>query len=213
MTRQAWTAVALSVDVEAGSAVPVILDGSEVVVWRSASGSLQAWEDRCPHRGMRLSFGFVRGERLACLYHGWRYDTEAACTTIPAHPDLTPPRTICANAYGCVETGGFIFVRLSETDVLPPHLPEATPVRSTTILATLADLAARLGCDPQSSAGSVEAAIGRLIVALQPIDEGRTCLHVAISGPADAAARRAAAEWSEDIRRRAEGTVPLPDAA
>lgn len=27
-------------------------------------------EDRCPHRGMKMSFA-VRGDHIACLYHGW----------------------------------------------------------------------------------------------------------------------------------------------
>lgn len=213
MLRHPWTAVTLSVDIEAGSAAPVLLAGAEVVVWRSASGSLQAWEDRCPHRGMRLSFGFVRGERLACLYHGWQYDTDAACTAIPAHPDLTPPRTICANAYGCVETGGLVFVGLAETAAPPPELPAATPVRSTTVLESLPGLAARLGIDPDAAVASIDTAAGPLLVALQPLDEARTGLHVVIPGPADATTRRAAADWSEDVRRRAEGTVSLPAAA
>ncbi|MGB1508948.1 MAG: Rieske (2Fe-2S) protein, partial [Paracoccaceae bacterium] len=37
------------------------VNGKDVVVWRSTSGKLSAWENRCPHRGMRLSHGFVRG--------------------------------------------------------------------------------------------------------------------------------------------------------
>jgi len=38
----------------------------DIAVWRSVSGVVNAWENRCPHRGMRLSHGFVRGESLAC---------------------------------------------------------------------------------------------------------------------------------------------------
>ena len=60
---------------------------------------------------MRLSFGFVRGEVLNCLYHGWQYGASASCQKIPAHPDLTVPPTIRANAYASAETGGFILVK------------------------------------------------------------------------------------------------------
>jgi Rieske [2Fe-2S] domain len=35
-----------------------------VVVWRGQDGKVHAWEDWCPHRGMRLSFGFARGKSL-----------------------------------------------------------------------------------------------------------------------------------------------------
>ena len=58
---------------------------------RSSSGATRpalphVWEDRCPHRGMRLSMGFVRSDRIACLYHGWQYGTDGHCLYIPAHP-------------------------------------------------------------------------------------------------------------------------------
>ena len=35
--------------------------GYRMVLWRGLDGTPYALEDRCPHRGMRLSFGFVRG--------------------------------------------------------------------------------------------------------------------------------------------------------
>ena len=63
-------------------------------MWRDSDGVAHVWEDRCPHRGMRLSLGFVRGDQIACLYHGWRYDAAGQCRYIPAHPQLTPPETI-----------------------------------------------------------------------------------------------------------------------
>jgi phenylpropionate dioxygenase-like ring-hydroxylating dioxygenase large terminal subunit len=103
-----WTPIALSRDIPNGSTRAVILDGRELVIWRAESGAARVWEDRCPHRGMRLSFGFVRGETLNCLYHGWQYGASGSCRKIPAHPDLTVPPTIRANAYASTETGGFI---------------------------------------------------------------------------------------------------------
>ena len=41
---------------------------------------------------MRLSHGFVRSEKLACIFHGWQYDGAGSCVGIPAHPDLAPPK-------------------------------------------------------------------------------------------------------------------------
>jgi nitrite reductase/ring-hydroxylating ferredoxin subunit len=128
-----WTAIALSRDVPKGVTRAVILDGREIVIWRSESGAAQVWEDRCPHRGMRLSFGFVRGETLNCLYHGWQYGTSASCQKIPAHPDLTVPRTIRANAYASAETGGFILVSLDAEPGPPPVLLAGRPIASLSI--------------------------------------------------------------------------------
>ena len=91
-----WIPIALQKDVPPETTRAVILSGEERVVWRAADGAVQIWEDRCPHRGMRLSLGFVRGNALNCLYHGWEYSAAGPCVRIPAHPDLAVPPTIRA---------------------------------------------------------------------------------------------------------------------
>ena len=114
-----WVPIALSRDVPAGATRAVLLDGRELALWRGESGSIQVWEDRCPHRGMRLSFGFVRGETLNCLYHGWAYGTGASCQAIPAHPGLDVPTSIKATAFPVAEVGGMVWTAAS-----PAALPE-----------------------------------------------------------------------------------------
>src|SRR3989338_2212937 len=116
-----WVAVGLSRDLPAGVAMPALWQGRELAVWRSASGKLSAWNDRCPHRGMRLSHGFVRGETLACIYHGWVYGTSGSCIHIPAHPDLVPPATIKAETFLCVEAGGGVWVGAAGGARTPPR--------------------------------------------------------------------------------------------
>eukprot|EP01035_Chromulina_nebulosa_P001961 gene1961-biopygen1701 len=106
-----------------------VVDGTEIVVWRDNKGAAHVWEDRCPHRGMRMSFGFVRGDHIACLYHGWEYDTAGQCRYIPAHPELEVPATIKVQTYAMEERDGIIWTRLSEggdaADI--PRLGPATP--------------------------------------------------------------------------------------
>src|SRR3546814_15276430 len=41
-----------------------------IVLWRDADGQVHALEDRCPHRGARLTLGWALGDRVACWYHG-----------------------------------------------------------------------------------------------------------------------------------------------
>jgi phenylpropionate dioxygenase-like ring-hydroxylating dioxygenase large terminal subunit len=62
--------VSLSGGVEPGARTGTSVGGQPIVVWRGADGLVRAWADQCPHRGMRLSFGFVRENRLTCIYHG-----------------------------------------------------------------------------------------------------------------------------------------------
>jgi len=59
------------------------LYGRPLVVWRTSTGALGAAEDRCPHRNVPLSLGRVVDGCLECPYHGWRFDTEGACTRVP----------------------------------------------------------------------------------------------------------------------------------
>lgn len=43
-----------------------------VAVFRLADGRMFGIEDRCPHRGARLSAGVVYdSDKIACLDHGW----------------------------------------------------------------------------------------------------------------------------------------------
>eukprot|EP01031_Cornospumella_fuschlensis_P021561 gene21561-26410_t len=37
----------------------------EIVLWRDSQGTVHATEDRCPHRGARLSLGWHLEDRLA----------------------------------------------------------------------------------------------------------------------------------------------------
>ncbi|MCV6584004.1 MAG: Rieske 2Fe-2S domain-containing protein [Marinibacterium sp.] len=106
-TTQA-TALALSAHIPPGDVHPAILNGFELAVWRDSAGQLNLWEDRCPHRGMRLSFGFVRQDRLTCLYHGWEFGSDSGCKRIPAHPDLEPPKTLCAKPFAVAERFGMV---------------------------------------------------------------------------------------------------------
>ena len=84
--------------------------GRELAVWRADDGYLNVWENRCLHRGVRLSIGTNDGRELVCRYHGWRYASRTAgCTYIPAHPADAPARTICNRTFPAVERYGLVW--------------------------------------------------------------------------------------------------------
>jgi nitrite reductase/ring-hydroxylating ferredoxin subunit len=202
-----WVPVALSVDVPAGAACPAVVDDAEIVVWRTASGRVQVWVDRCPHRGMRFSFGFVRGEEIACLYHGWQFAADGGCTRIPAHPDLTPPATICSDAYPSREADGLVWFwpeRGATPDAPPPSLAGLAPVRSLTVRAPAGMVLAALGGTADGPLVRTEAGGRPLVAAVQRKNDCITTLHLLAADPAD---RPALAGWSEAFRRRVEATA------
>ena len=195
-----WVAVALSPDLPAGMAMPAHVDGEEAALWRSAGGALRIWGDRCPHRGMRLSHGFVRGETLACIYHGWRYGLDGGCVHIPAHPSLTPPRTIAARAFACHEDGGVIFAA-RDPGAAPPDPPAGVvPLRSVAMAVPAPVLAARLLPGPDGLAWA-----GDLAVLVQPTGPGSCNAHALVRPGTDP---RAASRDLEALRRDCEEGHP-----
>ena len=208
-----WYALALGDGLEPGTSAGTQLFDKELVVWRDASGASHVWEDRCPHRGMRLSFGFVRGNHIACLYHGWQYDEAGQCRHIPAHPSLEVPETIKVPTYASVEAAGMIWVQsATEATEPPPADFAAVPVRSlyldrapeTVALLLQAGLVGSF--ESLSSSRFAIALDGTdLFLALQPYGAERTALHIARTG-GDLSPRDIAV-WAEDLRATLE-TLP-----
>ena len=85
-----WHPVAASAALVPGAIVPVRLLGAEFALWRGADGRVRAWEDRCPHRGLRFSQGRASGDGVVCGYHGWGFDGDGRCACVPAHTHTMP---------------------------------------------------------------------------------------------------------------------------
>jgi nitrite reductase/ring-hydroxylating ferredoxin subunit len=131
-----WFPVARSEEVISRHVVQTQLLGQEIAVWRDDAGCVNAWENRCPHRGVRLSIGFNTGSELRCQYHGWRYATGSGqCTFIPAHPTQKPSSAIRTNVYGSIEQYGFVWVHLGPQPQAPalPTLPTPATLQATTL--------------------------------------------------------------------------------
>jgi len=195
-----WVAIALSADLQRGMAMPCRLEGNDLAIWRSASGQAYVWGDRCPHRGMRLSQGFVRGEALSCIYHGWQYGTDGECVAIPAHPNLVPPKSICATTYQCAESGGLIWTTLTETTEVLPSVQSQIPVRTLHIEKAANTVANHFG-SPGATLIDVDGPRPITLV-LQPINDACTAVHALTSSMQD---RKDVSRWLEiqrsDIER------------
>lgn len=98
--------------------------GRELALWRSDDDFVNVWENRCLHRGSRLTIGTTDGRELKCQYHGWRYASRSAgCTYIPAHPADAPARTICNRTFPAVEKYGLIWTG-EDPEGSPPEIGE-----------------------------------------------------------------------------------------
>src|SRR5688572_1263470 len=69
-----WVPVVALDRLAEGKAVRVEVEGAALCVLRSGD-AVHAVEDRCPHRGARLSTGLVYdGCKVSCPDHGWTID-------------------------------------------------------------------------------------------------------------------------------------------
>lgn len=143
-----WHPIASSSDLPDRHVFHAQLFGRELAVWRADDGTVNAWENRCLHRGVRLSIGVNNGAELVCQYHGWRYTNRTAeCTYIPAHPADAPARTICNTVFPVQERFGLIWCAENTPDSIPrfafvPETPSVTALRPLYVKASLENTAA-----------------------------------------------------------------------
>ena len=105
-----WIPLVPSVLIETGEVEQFLVDDNDLAVWRSMQGHVQIWQNRCPHRSVRLSLGHVQGESLVCAYHGWQFAAEDGhCQRIPAQPEQRAPKSLCATSYAVKESDGMIW--------------------------------------------------------------------------------------------------------
>ncbi|WP_066739144.1 Rieske 2Fe-2S domain-containing protein [Cupriavidus sp. D384] len=113
--RNGWYPIASAADLPARHVYQATLAGQELAVWRDDNGLVNAWENRCPHRGLRLSLGVNLGHELRCQYHGWTYESGGGqCTFVPAHRDRDASQTTsaCAHTFAVRESEGLVWASL-----------------------------------------------------------------------------------------------------
>ncbi|MAT06928.1 MAG: hypothetical protein CL424_17995 [Acidimicrobiaceae bacterium] len=112
--RDYWYPVAYSQDVT-DKPTQVRLFDQGVVIWRDGDGVIRAALDYCPHRGARLSQGWMHDGCVVCPYHGWEYGSDGRCVRIPQLPNQSamPPKAKLAT-YRTEDRYGLIWVTLSD---------------------------------------------------------------------------------------------------
>jgi nitrite reductase/ring-hydroxylating ferredoxin subunit len=131
------------------------VQGAEIALWRSRDGVAQAWDNRCPHRGTRLTLGRILDGRLSCAYHGWEFKAgTGACAVIPAQAQAPVPPNVCVTTYRVIEAQGMVWMSSRQVKTQGPGLAEwaaGTFCRSLSIRASAA-----LAAQALASRGFVE---------------------------------------------------------
>jgi nitrite reductase/ring-hydroxylating ferredoxin subunit len=104
-----WYAVALSDELAPGQLTTRRLFGTEILVYRTASGVAAALDTTCPHLGAHLGHGGkVCGEAVRCPFHGFEFGTDGRCVAVPA--GVRVPKRAQARAWSVSERNGLVLV-------------------------------------------------------------------------------------------------------
>lgn len=120
--RNAWYVAAWADEVSDKPLGRTLLN-EPVAFYRKADGTPVALQDRCPHRFVPLSLGWVKNDELMCGYHGLTFDASGTCTDRRANA-MTRDR-FCLRHYPVVERYGCIWIWMGDVDradaTLIPH--------------------------------------------------------------------------------------------
>ena len=111
LVRNTWYIAAEPQELHAGPLSRTIF-GERLVIFRTASGALRAFQDRCPHRLTPLSLGKVVGENLRCAYHGAEFGADGRCAKVPGQSAV--PSAVAVRSYPVLERHGYIWVWAGE---------------------------------------------------------------------------------------------------
>lgn len=76
-----WYTVARSTEVQT-QPLAVKIWNLAIVLFRDSADKINALEDRCPHRQVKLSHGKIKGDLIECAYHGWRFNAIGECAEV-----------------------------------------------------------------------------------------------------------------------------------
>ena len=125
--RNHWYVILPSDEIPAGKPIGITRLGEDLAVWRDAEGKVRVFADRCPHRGAKLSLGMQRDGGLRCWYHGWLFDPDGQCQSIPSQggPCALAERAR-VTTYPVEEHGGLVYAYFS-ADGSEPTTPCPNP--------------------------------------------------------------------------------------
>jgi len=87
-----WYALEYSNNLDAGDVIPLRYFGRDLVLFRTESGEAIVLDAFCPHLGAHFGYGgVVKGENIACPFHGWQFDGDGICREVPYATNM-PPR-------------------------------------------------------------------------------------------------------------------------
>ncbi|MEQ8344748.1 MAG: aromatic ring-hydroxylating dioxygenase subunit alpha [Sneathiellaceae bacterium] len=116
--RNCWYVAAWDHELIDGRKLARTILETRILLFRGDSGRVVALDDRCCHRGARLSLGRVEGDCVRCMYHGLKFDPDGACIQIPGQE--TVPPGLGVRSYPVAERYGLVWLWMGEPALADP---------------------------------------------------------------------------------------------
>lgn len=118
LLRKFWQPVGVSKRLAPKSAMAIRILSEDLTLYRGESGKTYLVGGHCIHRLTMLHTGWVEGEEIRCMYHGWKYNGAGQCIERPAERGRLSDKTRIAG-YPTREYAGLIFAYLGPGE--PPE--------------------------------------------------------------------------------------------
>jgi vanillate O-demethylase monooxygenase subunit len=124
LLERSWHVVAAADELDGPQRVELL--GRPLVVFAGADRPA-VLDAACIHRGTDLALGDVVDGCLRCPYHGWRFDADGTCVSIPAAPEGPIPPAARTRSYPTEVRDGVVWVSLDPAadPATIPGLPPA----------------------------------------------------------------------------------------
>ena len=123
-----WFCVALNSGLGDKEVRAIKYFGKKLVLFRTESGEPNLLDAICPHLGAHLGHGGkVKGESIACPFHGWEYNGEGQVTSVPYAKNI-PPKVRdgkqCIHAYPLRNIRGLLYAWYHPNNLPPMWEPD-----------------------------------------------------------------------------------------
>jgi phenylpropionate dioxygenase-like ring-hydroxylating dioxygenase large terminal subunit len=114
-----WYVAAWDEELADGSLLARTILEQPVLLYRGASGRVVALDNRCCHRGAKLSNGRREGDDIRCMYHGLKFDPTGRCIQIPGQDNV--PKGLGVKSYPVVERQMLVWIWMGDPAQADPE--------------------------------------------------------------------------------------------
>jgi len=116
--KNCWYVAAWDYELAAGKLLARTILEQPLVIYKGESGKAVALDNRCAHRGAKLSNGRLEGDCVRCMYHGLKFDASGKCVQIPGQDNIPPKLGV--RSYPVFERDHLVWIWMGDAALADP---------------------------------------------------------------------------------------------